>query len=445
MSRVTTVAGSRLSAATLAAVRAFVAAAIPGLRPERVTVVDDRGETGEEAEGAIPQRERALQTALDAAFGADATIVRVHLERDERARESREMHRLPHGIPIARTVLDERLSGEKKSYVKTESSEDRGSDEREERVRIGPGAVARVSVAVIVDARRGLDLAKIREVAAAAAGIDRARGDTLSVEAVPFDRPRQPSGARYVAGTLAELAPTFALAIVALAALRTAARPIAMLAAKAGRRVRLERTVRSAPGASPGVVFEALRGEPPHAAAAVLASLDTPLATAVLERYPRMRARRSSLASRCAVRPSPTASSGSCTMAEFKSFATIFRERARAAEPAPISPLIAEPPVPPPALAARERLFPALLAERLDCAVQTLLREIAAEVVGRELLLAPVEIERIVARLRERYRLDDDCSVRASAGGDVAFAWSEGEIDASLGRRVAAAIDRAAL
>jgi hypothetical protein len=134
-------------------------------------------------------------------------------------------------------------------------------------------------------------------------------------------------------------------------------------------------------------------------------------------------------------------------MTEFKSFATLFRDReqarereVRAAEP-PISALIAQAPQP---SGVEDRLFPALLAERLDRAVQILLREIAAEVVGRELLLAPVEIETIVRRLRERYRIDDEQPAEFSPDGDLAFAWDGGEIDASLGRRVGAAIDRAA-
>lgn len=132
-------------------------------------------------------------------------------------------------------------------------------------------------------------------------------------------------------------------------------------------------------------------------------------------------------------------------MAEFKRLADILSERDRPVEP-PISALIAELPAPQQSTRERsleERLYPALLAEKADRAVRTLLREIAAEVVGRELLLAPVEIDAIVRRLRERYRLDETVPATVSPFGDVAFVWGDGAIDASLGRRVAAAIDRA--
>ena len=139
--RITAAPGTVVGAATVAAVKAFVAAAIPGLRPERVTVVDDRGDTTEGTDGEEPRRERALQSALDAAFGPDATIVRVHLERDERARESHRTVRLPDGLPISRTTLDERFTAEKKSYAKLEAHEDRGTEEREERTRVDAGAI----------------------------------------------------------------------------------------------------------------------------------------------------------------------------------------------------------------------------------------------------------------------------------------------------------------
>jgi len=132
---------------------------------------------------------------------------------------------------------------------------------------------------------------------------------------------------------------------------------------------------------------------------------------------------------------------------EFKSLASILRELRElrdgaAIQPAAISPLIAAIDVPEPAAPRDDRLFAARLAERLESAVRTLLREIAAEVLGRELLLAPIEIDAIVARLRERYALEE-IEVDASADGDVILTCAAGEIDASLGRRLRAAIEAA--
>jgi hypothetical protein len=129
--------------------------------------------------------------------------------------------------------------------------------------------------------------------------------------------------------------------------------------------------------------------------------------------------------------------------AEFKSFAELFRARECAPEPPPspeappISALI--PQAPPP-----ERLVLARWEERLACALERLLAEIAIEVVGRELLLAPVEVHAIVERLVQRLHFDGQVTVE-ERDGDIAIREADGEtwIDASLGRRLHAAIDRA--
>lgn len=286
--RLTAQTGQVLTESTLAAVRAFVAAGVPGLDPAHVTVVDDRGAFEDRANDDGTQREVALQTALDAAFGVGATIVRVHLERTAGASESHEVQRKPHDTAaIARQDLDERFSGEKKSYSRHAMTEDRGSDLHEERTTLPAGSVARISVAVIVDARRGLDVEKIREVAAAASGFDPRRGDTLSVEAVAFDRPygAAPQPFAYALAIAGEALPGIALAIVAIVAIRAGARPAFALVTELLRRVRLERGAPAMRALAPESVFATLRGEPPHVAAAIIATLSAPLATAVLDLY----------------------------------------------------------------------------------------------------------------------------------------------------------------
>lgn len=128
--------------------------------------------------------------------------------------------------------------------------------------------------------------------------------------------------------------------------------------------------------------------------------------------------------------------------AEFKSFTELFRTREDAPQPAapetpPISALI--PQAPPP-----EHLTVARWEERLACALERLLAEIALEVVGRELALAPIDVHAIVQRLVQRLRFDGDISVQ-ERNGDIAILAADGEtwIDASLGRRLHTAIDRA--
>lgn len=129
--------------------------------------------------------------------------------------------------------------------------------------------------------------------------------------------------------------------------------------------------------------------------------------------------------------------------AEFKSFAELFRAREKPPQPAPppeappISAFI--PQAPPP-----ERLAVARWEERLACALERLLAEIAIEVVGRELALAPAEVHAIVERLVRRLHFDGDITIE-ERNGDIAILGADGEtwIDASLGRRLHAAIDRA--
>ncbi len=125
---------------------------------------------------------------------------------------------------------------------------------------------------------------------------------------------------------------------------------------------------------------------------------------------------------------------------EFKSLAEILRET-RAASP-PISPLIAEPlPVVEEPEATTDRLPQACTLERFEGALRRLLEEIAAEVLGRELVLAPVDVDRIVTHLRGRFGFPD--ATVTCAEGDIRIAWDGTEIDASLGRRLRSALERA--
>ena len=287
--RLTAEPGQTLTPSTFDAVRAFVASGVAGLDAAHVTVVDDQGAYDGHQDEDGSGRETALQTALDAAFGAGTTIVRVHIERTASATESRDVKRSPdRQAAITRHDVDERFNGEKKSYSRQATTEDRGSDLHEEHTTLAAGSLARISIAVIVDARRSLDLEKIREVAGAAGGYDPRRGDTLSVEAVAFDRPYgvAPQPFAYALGVLGEALPGVVLAALVIVVARVAARPALSLVTESFRRVRLERETTSNKGATPEVIFARLRAEPPHVVAALIARLPSPLTAAVLELYP---------------------------------------------------------------------------------------------------------------------------------------------------------------
>jgi hypothetical protein len=129
---------------------------------------------------------------------------------------------------------------------------------------------------------------------------------------------------------------------------------------------------------------------------------------------------------------------------EFKSLRDILRE----ARTPVISPLIAEPmPVEQTCeiitdeSESEDRLSTVRALDHFDGALRRLLEEIAAEVLGRELLLAPVEIDRIASRLRERFGFHDGIVVNAH--GDIQIGVDGAQVDASLGRRLRSAVERA--
>ncbi len=289
--RVTLAPGAHLAPAAVAGIRAFVAGGVPGLDPERVTVLDDSGAlAGSAAEPGDGSLQTALQSALDAAFGAGATIVRVHREPLGVARDERDVTRRPLAGDLTYTSADERYAVPQKTYRKQSATGERGSETRDVHQTAAPDVTARVSVAIFVDGARLIDLDAVRALAAAAAGIDERRGDTLRVEAVRFAvRPAgTPPGidgwaiASLFAGTLPQLALIGAAAALAV----LGARPAFALLVRAAETAGVRDAARESAGLPPARVRGALAGEPPHVAAAVISALPAATAAAVLELYP---------------------------------------------------------------------------------------------------------------------------------------------------------------
>jgi hypothetical protein len=105
--------------------------------------------------------------------------------------------------------------------------------------------------------------------------------------------------------------------------------------------------------------------------------------------------------------------------------------------------------------AAREaRLFRAVLADAFDALAAELIRALAADVLGRELQLAPVDVALLVRRLVAERRADDPLAVRVCPAdadlacelpvvadpelrpGDAVLVCRNGEIDARLAVRL---------
>ncbi|BDE07587.1 hypothetical protein WPS_28630 [Vulcanimicrobium alpinum] len=288
--RVTLAPGAHLGARTIAGIKAFVAGGVPGLDAERVTVLDDRGialaaDPGDDAADV----QGSLQSALDAAFGAGSTIVRVHREALGERRDVRDVRRSAIGGTIARSSSDERYASPAKKYSKSNVSDDRGSETRDDHRVVDASATAHLSVAVFVDAARGLDLVKIRELASATAGVRRERGDDVQVAAVAFGdgavRAARGAAAPGWALAFAGVVPQAVTAAALIGIAAFAARPLATAAVHIAEAAAARRTAREVAGIAPARIRGALAGEPPHVAAAIIAGLPTATAAAVLELY----------------------------------------------------------------------------------------------------------------------------------------------------------------
>jgi flagellar M-ring protein FliF len=285
--------GAVLSRVAIDGIRQFVAAGVPGLEAKRVAIVDDRGlALGDDAPGGSDESQAlqgSLQSALDLALGAGAAIVRVRAAYDQRTRELRDLVREPLGNrPIGTTTVDEHYQSASKRYAKRHTNEDRGSEVRDERTDVPAGRLEHLSVAILVDASRRLDLAKIRSLATGTLGLAPVRGDTLAVEEVAFAKPGPHAFAPLAAalGFVAALAPTVVLVAALLLGVRWSAKPMAAALETLVQRVSVGKAARTITGFAPAQVRGALENEPPHTAAAIISALPAATATAVLELYP---------------------------------------------------------------------------------------------------------------------------------------------------------------
>jgi flagellar M-ring protein FliF len=284
--------GAALPRATVDGIRAFVAASVPELEAAHVTILDDRGvalgddtANGDDSSGL----QQMLQSALDAAFGAGATIVRVRAEYDAGQTTERDVRRAPVGAEaIERMRRSESYDGEGKRYRHLEEGEGRGSETHERVAQVPPGVLKRLSAAVFVDQSRALDVPKVRELASAALGYDARRGDTLAVEAVEFhhDAVARKDAWWLLYGTIVPLAPAVVIAAGIVLGVRVAMRPLASIAHSLIDRALLDRTSKAVAGYAPARVRTLLEQEPPHSAAAIISALPAVTATAVLELYP---------------------------------------------------------------------------------------------------------------------------------------------------------------
>jgi flagellar M-ring protein FliF len=235
---VTTASGS-LPAAQARAIRHLVAAAIPGLRPDAVAVIDAVGglippETDDPAAGSSAAARAAeirgnVERLLQARVGPGKAVVEVAVDLVTEREQITERRIDPQGrvaissetetksgsssgpegqVTVASNLPDGQ--GGATGGPKSQSAENRErvnyevSETQRDLLRT-PGAIRRMTVAVLVDGqpvtaadgtvtvepRDDAELSALRELVASAAGLDESRGDLLTIKSLAFLPPPQ--------------------------------------------------------------------------------------------------------------------------------------------------------------------------------------------------------------------------------------------------------------
>jgi flagellar M-ring protein FliF len=222
--------GKTLSGGQVQAVVNLVSSSVEGLVPEQVTLADANGTVlsaaGEDGANAAAGDARAVQTAsfekdlqtsvqemLTPIVGSGKAVVRVKatLDFDKRATTSERFNpedkqapatsesvttevyegggQIVGGVLGPENVGNPALGGGESNYEKGQESRTLAVDKVTEQVQSAPGKVERLSVAVVLDAEAAgvIAPAQVEQLVAAAAGIDRERGDVVEVSRMAFD------------------------------------------------------------------------------------------------------------------------------------------------------------------------------------------------------------------------------------------------------------------
>ncbi|VDC20304.1 flagellar basal-body MS-ring/collar protein FliF [Pseudogemmobacter humi] len=245
------------------ALKHLVASAVAGMRPADVQIIDTAGGlVSSEDEGTVGPRSRAdeirrsVERLLAARVGAGKAVVEVALELITESEQITERRFDPEGrvaissdteerskqdaqpggdVTVASNLPEGDASGQ--NGGKSSSSETRErvnyevSETQRELLR-GPGGIRRMTVAVLIDGqmvtgtdgsqtwqpRSEEELSALRDLVAAAAGIDEARGDTLTLKSLEF-QPVPLQGSEASGGLLPAFGPVDTMSAIRIAAL----------------------------------------------------------------------------------------------------------------------------------------------------------------------------------------------------------------------------------
>ncbi|WP_336645805.1 flagellar basal-body MS-ring/collar protein FliF [Microbacterium sp. USHLN186] len=211
-----------LNADQIEAIVHLTSAAVSGLKPENVAVVDQSGHTlsavGLGATGGVDRQAgdyetrvaKSVQDLLDRVVGAGNATVTVTADVDRSVNERLEEIYTPvEGVlPSSEHTRTETGSGAQGgsgvlgpdniavpsngagTYEMTEETRNNVVNKATQTTSTPAGSITRQSVSVAVDADAGGEIGsgQLSDLVAAAAGIDRTRGDVLTVELVPFSQ-----------------------------------------------------------------------------------------------------------------------------------------------------------------------------------------------------------------------------------------------------------------
>ncbi len=233
---VSTRAGMTMEPEQVQAIVNLVSSSVDGLKEDKVTVADSTGKVlsapGGSAGSTATQSQQVqdfesrmsgeVQAMLDRVLGTGNTAVQVtaDLSFDKTTTQSTRYYGNP--IALSESTSKEVLQGgdpttptyggvvgpdsnmdptgnssSGSSYEKTSGMADNGVNNTIETREAAPGGVNSLHVGVVIDTRSlgGTDPTAVQNLVASALGIDQARGDTIEVTAMPFDRTAEAAAA----------------------------------------------------------------------------------------------------------------------------------------------------------------------------------------------------------------------------------------------------------
>ncbi|MCW2856959.1 MAG: fliF [Marmoricola sp.] len=224
--------GTTIGPEQVQAITNLVASSIDGLDPSKVTVADSAGHVLSSTDGSggaagtqdqqvtdyQNQLNSRIQTMLDRVVGAGNSTVAVtaNLDFDKTTTQTKTYSYDPRNPPLSVSKTAEKYSGAaagsaitgvvgpngqmgstgttgsgpNSSYGKSSETSDNAVNTTIEQRDNAPGSVRNLHVGVVLDAAtaRRINPSVIQSLIASAVGIDPTRGDTVQVDALPFDR-----------------------------------------------------------------------------------------------------------------------------------------------------------------------------------------------------------------------------------------------------------------